>query len=85
MSAAERMAEEAQRFLAGDLEYAVSLRSAQSYSFFYLSVDYQGSQIGEKTFHGPTQYWQARRWLRRTVRGHRKLLAAAAAEGARYE
>lgn len=83
MNAADRIAEEAQRFLAGELDYSMRLRSADE--FFWLYLSYQGKEIGGATFFRPFQYIRARRWLRRVVRGHQKLLEAAAREGVRYD
>jgi hypothetical protein len=88
MTPADRLGDEAQRFLAhvraGTGDYEVVLRNASSHSFFYLHVLYQGREIRQQAFWPPFQFFKARRFVRRVVRGHRRLLNEAAREGVQY-
>ncbi len=83
----DRIADEAQRFLATELsDYELSLRdTGSSYSFFYLHLSYQGRMIASDSFSKPFQYRKARRWIRHHVRNHRRLLATVTNEGVRYQ
>ena len=81
MSVADRIAREAQAWLAAeDSDYSVVIEHARSYNWFYLRVFHRDRAIYNRAC---CRSYRAARWrVRRVVRAHRKFLASVQAEGA---